>query len=356
MNSDESLLPMQIKSIYIFSDTGIPLFVRSSDEKQIDDLIMSGFLSAVFSFAEEVVKEGTIKTMEVGTTKFVFKSQGNLVFSIQGTKGISDRFLEYILQQIVDSFCDSYGAKSEILSDVMDMFDSFEEEVKRIFASAPPETTLKEMEHEVKEREKAISLPFLLGSAKKGLDKVIAAIIGGDKPVVVIGDKARVELAVATLERFIHFDNFRTMMWTDRLEEGYDILGCSSTALGKPTRDIVILDIVTQKVMGGQPCRFSRGLLKKLEKLQEKDALALINKKIGELSSAANKIVELNQMGQLDQETFSTIMKNIDPNTVTLLLNICKRVYPNAFPVITTLYEDYMAEPGARLEAFLDDF
>jgi len=53
----------------------------------------------------------------------------------------------------------------------MDMFDPFEEEVKRIFASAPPETTLKEIEHEVKEREKAISLPFLLVSAKKGLDQ-----------------------------------------------------------------------------------------------------------------------------------------------------------------------------------------
>ncbi|MFX0202311.1 MAG: hypothetical protein ACFFCW_39875, partial [Candidatus Hodarchaeota archaeon] len=84
MNSNESLLPKQIKSIYIFSDSGIPLFVRSSDEKQIDDLMMSGFLSAVFSFAEEVVKEGTIKTMEVGNTKFVFQPQGNCIFAIQG--------------------------------------------------------------------------------------------------------------------------------------------------------------------------------------------------------------------------------------------------------------------------------
>ena len=354
MDPVELMRSKQIKSIYIFAQTGIPLFVQASDEKQIDDLMMSGFLSAVFSFAEEVVKEGTIKTMEVGDTKFVFRPQGNCIFAIQGTQESSNLFLEFVLRQIADAFISRYGDKSEYLSEVTSLFDPFEEDVLRILASPPTDSALEEMEEETRERKRAISIPFLLGSTKKGLDKVISAVIAGEHPVIVIGDRARVELAVATLEQFVPYKS-RTIVWTDRMETA-DLVGMSPTVLGKPTDDMVVLDIALSRVIGGQSCKFTRQLLKELKTLQEKDALAVIDKMIGELSIMANTFIELNQRGQLDQETFGTLIKKIDPQSVTLLLKICKRRDPDAYPAITELYDNYMTDAGARLEAFLDDF
>ena len=57
MRSHDLIFPEKILSIYIFSDSGLPLFVRAKQmDHDIDDIMMSGFLSAVFSFSEEIVK------------------------------------------------------------------------------------------------------------------------------------------------------------------------------------------------------------------------------------------------------------------------------------------------------------
>jgi len=321
-------------------------------EKQIDDLMMSGFLSAVFSFAEEVVEQGSIRAMEVGESIFVFERAGNCIFAVQGDRESNILVLEFVLQKIVAEWEQRYGAKTEYLADVTTLFDPFEDDVKRIFQATPPE----EMELEPKLREeKPISIPFLLKRAKKGLDKLVGAVISGNTPVIVIGDRARVELAVATLERFAPY-NLQAIAWTDRRVETADLQGMAPAVLGKPAEHFVVLNIVLSKVVGGQSCKFTRQLLKDLEKLEESKALTLINAKLEPLTECVTECVELNKKGQLNQETFSRLIKKIDPQSIELLLNICKRMYPNAYPAIVEFYEHYMSDAGARLEAFLDDF
>ena len=54
-------------------------------------------------------------------------------------------------------------------------------------------------------------------SAKRGIDRVLSAIISANQPVIVVGDKARVELAVATLERFAPYE-LHSIPWSDQLK------------------------------------------------------------------------------------------------------------------------------------------
>jgi len=268
----------------------------------------------------------------------------------------STLYLEFVLRQLISEWEHEYGAKTEFLADVTSIFDPFETNVTQVLQQTPPENILKEIER--KREKKPISIPFLLQSTKKDLDKVVGAVIDGTNPVIVLGDRARVELAIDTLEHFSPFKkSLRTIAWTEKIVNTVDLIGTSPTQLEEPDDNMVVLDLVRSRVVGGQTCKFARELLKELEKLQEEEALALINTRLEVLTSKANQITELSQTGQLDKESLSTILKGIDPSTVEHIMMICKRMYPTAYQqAISELYQRYVGDAESRIESYLEDF
>lgn len=360
MSSAELTFPDPIQSVYIFSQAGLPLFVRTTSlERKVDDLMISGFLSAVFSFSEQVVEQGSIRTMEVGDSTFVFERAGNCIFAIQGKKQDEDNqaYLEYIIRQITTEWDKQYGLNAEFMEGIMATYAPFEATLRQIFQQTSPDAALEDTERKAKVRvlEKPVSVPFLLKSARRGLDRVVGAVIAGDYPVIVVGDRARVELAVATLERFAPY-SFQSIPWADSMNKSADLIGIAPTAIGPLDENTVLLDLIEAKVEGGQPSKYARDLLKALEKLKTGNTLAYIDEKIGELSSTANQLVELAQLGQLDQEQFTALLQSFDSHTVELLLKICNRLDPKVTPTLAELYEKYTADAESRIEAYLEDF
>lgn len=354
MSSGELVFPSQIESVFIFSDSGLPLFVRTTSlERKVDDLMISGFLSAVFSFSEQVVEQGgSIRSMEVGSSIFIFEKAGSCIFAIQGPQQSNLGILESIVRRMTEEWDKLYGLQGEFIDGVQDTYFSFETKLQQIFHSIGDATS---PSPELQLLEKPVSIPFLLNTAKKGLDKVLTALIGGDLPVLVIGDKARVELAVTTLERFAPYD-LQSITWGDHLES-VDLIGLPPEAIDPPLpQNIVVLDLTESKVLGGQSSKYTRDLIKALNKLNTGGTLAFVDKMIGELSTTAKQLVELVQEDQLTKQNFASFLRNIDASAVELMLKICNRLDPTVPPKLMELHEQLTADTEARVESYLEDF
>jgi len=354
MSSGELVFPSQIESVFIFSESGLPLFIRTTSlERKVDDLMISGFLSAVFSFSEQVVEQGgSIKSMEVGSSIFIFEKAGSCIFAVQGPQQSNLGYLETIVRRMTDEWDKLYGLQGEFLDGVQDTYHSYETILQQIFHSTGDVTSATP---EIQILEKPISVPFLLNTIKKGMDKVLTALIGGDLPVLVTGDKARVELAVATLERFAPYD-LQSITWGDHLDS-VDLLGLPPEAIEYPLpQNIVVLDLTEAKVIGGQSTKYARNLIKALEKLQTGGTLALVDKMIGELATTTKQLVELAQDDQLTIQNFASLLKNVDSSAVELLFKICNRLDPAVYPKLMELHEQQTTATEARVKSYLEDF
>ena len=118
-----------LQDIWILSEAGIVLFHRIYDEN-IDDQLFGSLLSALNSFAEEVVKDG-LSNFELQNKRFTFLKKNNLIFIANSSKKIKEKKVMEELEDIVEKFFELYPPQLlETWDNDVSIFKNFESQIK----------------------------------------------------------------------------------------------------------------------------------------------------------------------------------------------------------------------------------
>ncbi|MGC9778954.1 MAG: hypothetical protein HZR80_06900 [Candidatus Heimdallarchaeota archaeon] len=124
------------------------------------------------------------------------------------------------------------------------------------------------------------SITLMLKTFGNNLEYVMKPVMTG-KTVIVTGDLALMEIAIATLKLFVHKKELRISWFTETFVDprDYDIIGIAQ-GLRDYYESEVILDIDNKKVSNGEECDYCRKVLKGLEKMNETKAVDELQKRI----------------------------------------------------------------------------
>lgn len=121
-------------------------------------------------------------------------------------------------------------------------------------------------------QEARASITLMLKQFGNNLEFVMKPVMTG-KTVVVTGDLALMEIAIATLKLFVHKKDLRISWYTETFVDprDYDIIGIAPNLMDFYETE-VILDIDNRKIENGEECDYCRKVLKGLEKMNETKA------------------------------------------------------------------------------------
>jgi hypothetical protein len=124
------------------------------------------------------------------------------------------------------------------------------------------------------------SITLMLKTFGRKLENVMKPVMT-EKTVVVVGDLALMEIAIATLKLFVHKKDLRISWYTETFVDprDYDIIGITPDLKEYYTTE-VILDIDEKDVINGEECDYCRKVLKGLEKMNEAKAAEELKKRI----------------------------------------------------------------------------
>ncbi len=117
-----------MNDLWILSDAGIVLFHRHFDEK-LDDQLFGALLTALNSFAEELVKEG-ITNLKIGNSVFHIKKKHEFLFVMHIKENYKVKKIQEEMENVITSFFNTYP--KEILENWdgdMDLFKGFEAKI-----------------------------------------------------------------------------------------------------------------------------------------------------------------------------------------------------------------------------------
>jgi len=116
------------------------------------------------------------------------------------------------------------------------------------------------------------SITLMLKTFGGNLEYVMKPIMTG-KTVIVVGDLALMEIAIATLKLFVHKKDLRISWYTETFVDprDYDIIGIAPN-LKDYYESEVFLEIDEKRVINGEECDYCRKVLKGLEKFNEAKA------------------------------------------------------------------------------------
>ncbi len=125
--------PLKVHEFMVLTAGGIPLFHYSPDETRKLDTLLSGFLSAISSFAAEF-GERSIQSLSFEGSEILYETEEEVLFIFLVGSGAQKRVLRAVLRDLSHKFLTRY--REEIKADVLfeDSFKGFADEVKRSFA------------------------------------------------------------------------------------------------------------------------------------------------------------------------------------------------------------------------------
>lgn len=97
-----------LRSLYIFSKSGETLFTKFFGEDKIDEQLFSGFISALFSLAQEFGHRG-MEIMKMDNLKFFYDFTDRLIFAISADEGDDETAVKNLLGTIRDRFLEKHG-------------------------------------------------------------------------------------------------------------------------------------------------------------------------------------------------------------------------------------------------------
>lgn len=103
---------VNISEIWIITETGLPLFNKSVDQK-MDMFVLGGFLSAIQTFIQSSFQEEKLDRLVMGESKLTFLyAQGSNIFIVVRThKKAKDKEILKKLELIKDLFIARYGER-----------------------------------------------------------------------------------------------------------------------------------------------------------------------------------------------------------------------------------------------------
>lgn len=124
------------------------------------------------------------------------------------------------------------------------------------------------------------SITLMLKTFGRELEYVMKPVMTG-KTIIVTGDLALMEIAIATMKLFVHKKELKVSWYTETFVDprDYDIIGIADNLKDYYETEI-ILDIDQKKVINGEECDYCRKVLKGLEKLNETKAAEELKKRV----------------------------------------------------------------------------
>jgi hypothetical protein len=120
-----------IKAFHILLKSGEPLFHRVYGKEQVDESLFSGFLGAVYNFAQEL-GHGDIKTVEVGDARFVCEVSENLIFVAVVGKDDDEQELKNFLGFASRAFVNRFREELKTWRGNVSIFREFTQELDQL--------------------------------------------------------------------------------------------------------------------------------------------------------------------------------------------------------------------------------
>ncbi len=120
-----------IKAFHILLKSGEPLFHRVYGKEQVDESLFSGFLGAVYNFAQEL-GHGDIKTVEVGDARFVCEVSENLIFVAVVGKDDDEQELKNFLGFASRAFVNRFREELKTWRGNVSIFREFTQELDHL--------------------------------------------------------------------------------------------------------------------------------------------------------------------------------------------------------------------------------
>ena len=118
-----------LQDIWILSEGGIVLYHRIYDEN-IDEQLLGALMSALTSFAEEIVDDG-LSNFEMQNIKFTLFKKRGLLFIAKSSKKVNEKKVCEELNKIADKFLEIYSDEDLKSWDGESVrFSNFEKEIE----------------------------------------------------------------------------------------------------------------------------------------------------------------------------------------------------------------------------------
>ncbi|MHA1166640.1 MAG: hypothetical protein ACTSP4_10155 [Candidatus Hodarchaeales archaeon] len=190
------------------------------------------------------------------------------------------------------------------------------------------------VDKKVKIRElKVGNFDFLYRTIKKGLDKVMHALII-EKPIIVVGsDKTTVSLIVGSLELLIPFRILKKVEWCP---ENYidprnaDIIGIDQKSEKYyANKDVVIIRVDKGKAIGKEKSKYLSNLLKELHKIGDEQLIRKkIENEISSILSYTNELIEICNVPSPSKEAIKELRDRVSSDVMDLILQISTNYNP----------------------------
>lgn len=119
-----------IKSVFIINE-GLCLFSRQYGKKKLDSNLISGFLTAIRSFAKEMLSDGEMNNLSIGEETLSFFTSGNLIFVINHNN-LKQTKLETLSNNLINKFIDMFDNALQYWDGEISVFSKFDNEVDYI--------------------------------------------------------------------------------------------------------------------------------------------------------------------------------------------------------------------------------
>ena len=336
-----------IKSVYIVSLTGVPLYIydinsgQNIEEDNTEQVtLFSGVLSAIQSLLSD---------FNVGEAKY-FATESNEIFM-----EISNNFGLVLIKDLNDGYDAAIIRKilSEMITALTFAFQDLNESTIQSLAQkqkiqAIIETTLKKYEtvteqealqfgevckkyQEKMAKNVESSVSFLLETVKSNLDVVLHALFT-KKTIAICGDKETIQKVIDGITLMSPFQTLKVIPYTTAFiePEKADLIGITKELEPKYKRSkAVIFCIEKQSVYGQKNNSYLKNLIKELRKLSDE---AEIRKKLTyemcTIFSYCDKLMALFHSGNFEKKKYEELKKRIPENLFNLVIDICKAKEP----------------------------
>ena len=124
-----------LNGLWIINPNGLCLLHRNFEEtqEQIDETMFSGFLTAILSFTQDLVKD-SIEKISMGERDIYYSSFGKFAVALSANKSKKAKNLQDYINKVGTLFSEEYGSqlKSENIVDI-GVFEPFGPKIDQIF-------------------------------------------------------------------------------------------------------------------------------------------------------------------------------------------------------------------------------
>ncbi|MBD3230559.1 MAG: hypothetical protein GF329_20435 [Candidatus Lokiarchaeota archaeon] len=333
---------MGVKALLINKDT-LCIFSKiiGSDICQ-EPYLISGFLSAVSLLAQDISKD-KIRSVTMGKSKIYYhlideKTNVDMILIVDNKTKDNEiiKDIEYLISSFKEMF-DSDEIRKHM--NESDYFIGFEEIVNQMIKKVNGIVLDDKIRDEqvFKDFQKPnlilenISLPFLFKMLKSDdISKLIYSLVIG-KRIAITGDPAMTKLMIDSLEVFSPHRSVEKVYWADNFANTLgDVVGVDRK-LTDLLIDSTIVDLKKNKVVGIKKNKYFEDIVKNIQNLETKEALAIIGKKINYILQKIKELVSLINSKKLSTKEINRFSKNIDMDQLEIMESYLKLNYPKSY-------------------------